>query len=343
MKNEKEMALIKQANMYLKGMSFRDIASLVGLSHVTVRDNITNKIKDINPSLYEEVLKKIDENSEKTINDPNIRNRVLASYKLLVENNKTVKEIATLLKESEYTIYRDLTIRLDKLKVEYPNLVSQDMVNNAKSILKKHSKDNLLSNKDSLNMNLLYKLYPSEDKRYRFIASCALTFGIRLEMLSSILGIEQDILKKNLFDYCPPLYDSIRRLFEHSMRDQDKAKKNFLIYMSEIEKTVKAKPLDKEKLIELLEFVSDSKALKFKNKHENTITITDDDILVLLNFQIKHTLGLTAMKQIFSISRACYSKRVYALRDKFPHLVLEFEAICDYYSRCYLKSKRAGR
>ena len=116
--------LINQANMYLDGMSFREIAKEVGQSHVTVRDNITNKIKDVAPDVYWKVQEKIEANSEKTIKDSDVRNRVLASYKLLVEENKTITEIATFLETTENVIYRDLTSRLGMLHEEYPELVA---------------------------------------------------------------------------------------------------------------------------------------------------------------------------------------------------------------------------
>ena len=87
---EKKMFLLKQADMYLSGMSYRQIAKVVGQSYVTVRDNLTVKIRYIAPNKYMEVMEKIEENKEKSIEDASVRERVLEAYRLLTTENKTV-------------------------------------------------------------------------------------------------------------------------------------------------------------------------------------------------------------------------------------------------------------
>lgn len=56
---EKKMFLLKQADMYLSGMSYRQIAKVVGQSYVTVRDNLTVKIRYIALNKYMEVMEKL--------------------------------------------------------------------------------------------------------------------------------------------------------------------------------------------------------------------------------------------------------------------------------------------
>ncbi len=335
--------LINQANMYLDGMSFREIAKEVGQSHVTVRDNITNKIRDVAPDVYRKVQEKIEANSEKTIKDSEVRNRVLASYKLLVEENKTISEIATLLETTENVIYRDLTSRLGMLHEEYPELVTSTMLEKTKIVLQKHSLDCLAKVSENVDVSVINKIYPSIDKRYRFIACCALTFGIRLQKLSEIFGIEEEMLKKNLNTYAAKQYDSLCRLFNHGMTMQDDAEARFREYFSKLYKAFENRGKNPHKVSDLLSVLSDKKALDFKKRHQTSKTITDEDVYVLLKFQVKYLLGPSGMSQIFDIDRTAYSRRVRKLEDKYPELVADFEDLCAYYHSTYVKNHREGR
>ena len=343
MDEELKNFLINQANMYLDGMSFREIAKEVEQSHVTVRDNITNKIKDIAPDVYRKVQEKIESNTEKTIKDSDVRNRVLVAYKLLTEENKTIGEIACLLDTTENVIYRDLTTRLGLLHEEYPELVTSVMLEKTKIVLQKHSLNNLTTSVNDVDISVINKMYPSIDKRYRFIACCALTFGIRLQKLSEIFGIEEELLKNNLNTYAANQFDSLCRLFYHGMTRQDVAETRFREYLSKLCKAFENRGKDKEKISELLSVISDKKALEFKKNHQPSQNMTDEEIFVLLKFQIKYLLGPTGMSQLFDIDRNAYSRRVRKLGDKFPELVAYFDDLCAYYNSIYIKNHRAGR
>lgn len=341
MDEETKNILINQANMYLDGKSFREIAQIVGQSHVTVRDNITNKIKDVAPDIYLKVQEKARENSEKTIEDSETRTRVFAAYKLLTEENKTISEIAKLLGTTENVIYRDLTTRLAQLAKSYPELVNEQMVENAKNVLQNHSLNNLVKAPTSFNVKKLFRLYPSSSKRYRFIGSCCLNFGLRLDKLSEILGLECNEIEKKIYTSFPEQQGSIERLFRHGMKNQETAKGKFLAYFEELYTAFENQ--DKDKYILLLEEISDKKALSFKKKHETYSRITDEDIITLLNFQIKHTLGLSGMNQIFGINPGKYAKRVEALQDTYPELVSDFNYLRDYYYQSYERDSKARR
>ena len=136
---EKKEFLLKQADMYLSGMSYRQIAKEVGQSYVTVRDNITTKMKSFDSDKYDEVLKKIDDNKEKTVDDSAVRERILEAYRLLVAENKTVIEIADILGATEFTIYRDLTKRLKELNNIAPEIVTEEMLRKVGIFFKEHS------------------------------------------------------------------------------------------------------------------------------------------------------------------------------------------------------------
>lgn len=139
MSEEEKSYIINQADLYLSGKSLREIAEIIGKSHITVRNNLTNKLKYADASKYEKVMEKILDNKEKTIEDETVRLRVLEAYRLLVEEGKTISEIATILDSTENTIYRDLTKRLKELSEIAPRVVTKDMVKYVNETLKVHS------------------------------------------------------------------------------------------------------------------------------------------------------------------------------------------------------------
>ena len=91
MSEEEKSYIINQADLYLSGKSLREIAEIIGKSHITVRNNLTNKLKYADAIKYEKVMEKILDNKEKTIENETVRLRVLEAYRLLVEEGKIVR------------------------------------------------------------------------------------------------------------------------------------------------------------------------------------------------------------------------------------------------------------
>lgn len=135
--------LLNQANLYLQGYSYRDIAKIYGVSHITIRNNLIKRLKEIDLRLYYEVLDKISLNTEKNITDENVRRRVLESYKLLVLSDLEVREIASIMQVEEFVTYRDLTKRLNDLHNFAPNIVTDEMLEKARFTLRRHALDNI--------------------------------------------------------------------------------------------------------------------------------------------------------------------------------------------------------
>ena len=56
MSEEEKSYIINQADLYLSGKSLREIAEIIGKSHITVRNNLTNKLKYADAIKYEKVI-----------------------------------------------------------------------------------------------------------------------------------------------------------------------------------------------------------------------------------------------------------------------------------------------
>lgn len=185
----------------------------------------------------------------------------------------------------------------------------------------------------------LNQMFPSDEKRYRFIAKCALTFGVRLDELSEILEIDKDELYRKMQNFYPEKSSSLDLLFKYGMKKQNQAKGKFLIYCDKL--YLACKKHDKQRIKELLEILNDNKAIEIKLKHKRSNEVLkDSDIIAILLFQIKYMMSPSNVGEFFGIDRNGYSKRVRKLADEYPDLVSDFDYLCDFYYKCYIKTKR---
>ena len=103
------------------------------ISNYTVSDYCKRHMK-MKPSEVELLKDKIDLNTAKSINDEAIRERVIRNADLLL-SSLSINEIVSLTNVSFWTIYRDLTKRLQ--------IVDNTKYNLVKELLIDHSKENL--------------------------------------------------------------------------------------------------------------------------------------------------------------------------------------------------------
>ena len=175
---------------------------------------------------------------------------------------------------------------------------------------------------------MLEKMFPTRKKRMNFMANCALTFGIRLDLLSEIMGENKEELYKE-YIYKSIYSTSLNFLFNHGFSSQEEAIKNFGDFFTRLNDAYLNK--DTELIHEVLQEISDKKALDFKSKHGPNGKINDDEILTVLNYQLKYGLPTTIVSEFFNINRNTYYKRVVALEDNYPKLVSGYYYLSDYY------------
>lgn len=331
--SEEEKSYITQANLYLEGKSLREIAEISGISHISVGYNLTKKLKEIDLAKYELVMKKINGNKEKSVEDENVRKRVLEAYQLLVTKNYTISEIATKLSTTESIICRDLTYRLKQLNKIAPEIVTDEMVRKSLETLKNHSLVNspLISKETYVPEQqisiYLNKFFPTKEKRMRFIRECIFTFGLRLNSVARILQLDPDEAKRAILENSNGFYNEILRVFDHSLILEDEAMNNFKTYFNRLVWTVKNKSQKDVSLV--LGELSDN-AIKNLKRKEN-VPYTDEQIVIILKFQLKYLLSSTKVSEMVNISAHRYANRVRALQDKYPELVAYFEDLCAFY------------
>ncbi len=113
--------------------SYRKTGKIFNVSAVTVKD-YCERFSKLKPDRYEELKKVIKSNAEPTIQDENVRVRVLENAKLLV-SGKTLEEISSDTGVEYWVVYRDITNRLEK--------IDKDLYAQVNMILKSRTQANL--------------------------------------------------------------------------------------------------------------------------------------------------------------------------------------------------------
>lgn len=119
--------------------STREIARIISsnelygfkISNATVSDYI-QRYKDKHPEKAEEIDSLIEAKRAKSLKDINVQKRVLKAADLLIQGY-SISSIASMLNESNWTIYRDINTRL--------KLLDMNLYLNAKEVLELYSRN----------------------------------------------------------------------------------------------------------------------------------------------------------------------------------------------------------
>ena len=146
MDEERKELILKVAKYaVMHEASTREVGKAFGFSNVTAHNYLTKGLERLceeaptkeNISLYNEVKEVLDNNKAKSIEDENIKNRVVTVSELFI-TGLTIEEIAQKLDSTFFTIYRDLTVRLPKIEN-----VEKDLLKQVSDTLKSNSEENL--------------------------------------------------------------------------------------------------------------------------------------------------------------------------------------------------------
>lgn len=152
-----------------------------------------------------------------------------------------------------------------------------------------------------MNTKYLYLMFPNVEKRRKFLINCSLTFGLRLETLAEILGENKEKIYGELLYATDYMHSSLLALFELGMNVQEDAKKEFIEFFNELVEANKKK--DKEKIIELLNVISDKDAMNVIKKRKNGVNrLSEEDVLIILKYQLKYLLSTAKIEKNISSS-----------------------------------------
>lgn len=170
----------------------------------------------------------------------------------------------------------------------------------------------------------LYIMFPKKEVRIAFITQSILTFGLTLETTSLLLNADKDYLYSKLSDG-NQFYRSLTRTFNHTLKDQEKAKERYISYFNSLKEAHQNK--DKEKIRELLRVINDKDASIIRKERKKGESLTDNNILIILKYQLKYMLTSAEISRMFDLSRNNYRERVKRLENKYPELVAEYNEL----------------
>lgn len=187
----------------------------------------------------------------------------------------------------------------------------------------------------------LNKMYPTREKRLKFMEKCALTFGMRLDLLSEILGEDKDVLYREYQKDDIYHASSLNFLFYHGFKPQEQARQDFFEYFTRLKAAFFKRDIKKcqEILKELTEL--DAKVMKFKNNRNLGDNISEEDVLNILKFQLKYGLASKIVALFVGIDASLYSKKVNALQDEYPNLISEYHYVADFWSNVRNKRRKS--
>lgn len=174
--------------------------------------------------------------------------------------------------------------------------------------------------------------FPDEGRRKNILSLIILTYGLKLETISTILNEEPETLKKHLLDNNDK-YHSLTKLFLLGYGDQEEAKSNFYGYFIKLYLSYTSKNRDSIK--NCLLAISDSDALAVQQKHKDSKILTDDDIMILVKFQLKYFYTREELASIIGINARHYSSRVNECLVNYPELRSQYEYLADHFKATY--------
>ena len=111
-------------------------------------------------------------------------------------------------------------------------------------------------------------------------------------------------------------------------------------YYRELLDAVRHKDAEEKK--RLISIIGDSKAAELKKRHKTGEPLTEEDIEILIKYQLKYALTSHDVAYIFEIDRNNYQKRVYKFLDANEQLRKEYECLINYNSSKYTSGGRRG-
>ncbi len=295
--------IVMAANLYLTGESFRSLAPIYKVSHVTIKNNFSNKLKDIDYDLWTQVMEAIENKKlEKSLDNPVVQKRILKAYQLLTEKDLTVVEIAKELNSTEFTIYRDLKNRLEALHKISSDVVTKEMLEKVQKILTTHSANNrpvYLS---------LDKLFKKNSSKYTFLTRSILAFRLTLPTIKELFGYNEEFMQAKISELCQDYKHAYEYLFYYEYPNQEIAKKNFLDYYQKLNEAVARK--NKEELDQLLLLITDK---DFKEVRKRIIEKKESkprDNQIILAYQLKYSYPSSLMAEYLDTSLNNYELRM---------------------------------
>ncbi len=204
-------------------------------------------------------------------------------------------------------------------------------------------------NKQIINLQYLYnnpKKSEDEQKKmqYTYLMHIMLYFRLRYQSLAELLNVDVETLKKNMTRYNNNAYVCLFQMDNTFFAsNQKKAQADVMEYYNELKNAKKEN--NKEMLKTLLHQVDDSmyrlvkdnykKKLQYVGKtNTRAISLSDEEILIILKFQLKYSLSTLTVAEDMGLNRNTLGKRyknLFSKTDEYGNKILEYQILEHHY------------
>lgn len=182
------------------------------------------------------------------------------------------------------------------------------------------------SNTPKLRLDIIYRDY---NKQLKFLSHLALHFRAKFPLLEELFGIDAKKLLNDLIKYNENCYESLLYLFYQDNTNQEYAKANIIEYYRNLIDAISKKDISTQNV--LIREIGDSKIVKFQAQHKNGDIKSNEDIMTLLNYQLKYAISSKKLAEKFNFDRAQYVRRVRDITSNMPELNMRYEELTDYH------------
>lgn len=185
------------------------------------------------------------------------------------------------------------------------------------------------------------RFYKNEEQQYIFLRRLSLTFRARLPLLSELFQISEEELYEKLRMYNHRVEDSLKYLYYNDVTNQDVAKRDIISFYQELLTAVVKK--DKEVQKFLIGRIADSRIKQLINEKHIDRNLSDEEILVILEYQLKYALDHSDVAGMLGINPDSYRRRVLAVIEKDEELKMRYERLMGYNQQLFMNTKKVKR
>lgn len=169
---------------------------------------------------------------------------------------------------------------------------------------------------NGLKLNLFCKDLNSE---YELLFKMALTFRLKLDMLTTLFVYSEKEILSRLETY--KYKNAIEYLFYFDDYNEEVARANFVLFYKRLLKAKNEETMNRI-LSELNDLDTESVLI--------SDGLQDEEMEIILNYQIKYALSNNEIIKLFNIDRETYNKRLIEFFGTHPNYMFEYKKLADY-------------
>lgn len=181
-------------------------------------------------------------------------------------------------------------------------------------------------------------LFEKEDNQWVFLMHIALHFRLKLDSLAQLFQLDEKLIVKKFLSLNGGVYNSLLYLFYRDVTDQEVAKEKFINYYRELLTAIKNKSIEEENVLK--NQITDYAVGEYIKNHQGTLT--EEEVSVLLDYQLKYALSFDDMIKKFVLDKESYQSKVYEYVIDKPYLKERLDTLIDHTTKLTAMAGKRG-